>query len=66
MEARQEGFRSGKFSSIEVLDTERDLFQIRRDYARARYDYILNSLYLKQAVGTLSEADLLAANQWLD
>ena len=66
LEARQDGFKSGKFSSLEVLDAERDLFQARRDFARAHYDYILNSLRLKQAVGILNGADLLAVNQWLN
>ena len=65
LEARQKGFRSGVFSSVEVLDTERDLFLVRRDRARSRYEYIVNSLRLRAAVGTLSEADLLAVNEWL-
>jgi outer membrane protein len=65
LDGRQKGFRSGRFSSLEVLDGVRDLFFSRRDYARARYDYILNSLRLKQMVGTLGEKDLDAVNQWL-
>jgi len=65
LEGRQKGYRSGRFSSLDVLDGVRDLFLSRRDYARARYDYILNSLRLKQMVGTLSEKDLDAVNQWL-
>lgn len=65
LEGRQTGFRSGRFSSLDVLDGVRDLFFSRRDYARARYDYILNSLRLKQMVGTLSEKDIDAVNQWL-
>ena len=66
VEGRQKGFRSGLFPSLDVLDGVRDLFFGRRDYARARYDYILNSLRLKQMVGTLSEKDIEAVNQWLD
>lgn len=66
LDARQEGFRSGRYSTIEVLDAERDLFEVRRDHARARFDYVLNSLRLKQSVGTLSEADILTVNGWLE
>lgn len=65
LQGRQTGFRSGLFPSIDVLDGVRDLYMSRRDYARARYDYILNSLRLKQVVGTLSPDDLGAVNQWL-
>ena len=65
LQGRQKGFRSGLFPSLDVLDGVRDLFFSRRDYAQARYDYILNSLRLKQSVGTLSEKDLAAVNQWL-
>ncbi len=66
LEGKEEGFRTGLFSSLDVLDAERDLFQARRDYARARYEYILNSLRLKQLVGRLGEPDLTVVNQWLE
>lgn|GEM_PF-5045354 len=38
----------------------------QKDYARARNDYLLNTLRLKQAVGTLSPTDLAHVNQWLE
>jgi tetratricopeptide (TPR) repeat protein len=38
----------------------------RRDYAQAIYNYLLNVLRLKAAVGTLSEDDLIYVNQWLE
>lgn len=65
LNAREEGYRSGRFSFVEVLDAERNLFEARRDHARARYDYILESLRLKQVVGTLGENDLQTVNTWL-
>jgi outer membrane protein len=58
LEARNEGFRSGLFTVLPVLDAQRDLFLARRDYAQSRYDYLFNRLRLKQAAGTLSEEDL--------
>jgi len=41
------------------------LFGAKRDYANARFDYIFNSLRLKQSAGILKNEDLLAVNQWL-
>lgn len=64
LEAKQEGFLSGLYTSLGVLDAERDLSQVSIDYAQARYDYILNGLKLKQAVGSLTVQDLAALDQW--
>ncbi len=66
VEAKRRGFRSGLFPSLSVLDAERDLHLARQDHARAQYDYLLNSLRLQAAVGTLTEGDLVEANQWLE
>lgn len=62
MEGKELGVQRGLFTLIVVLDAQRDLFIARRDFAQARYDYLLNSLRLKQAAGTLSEEDLLSVN----
>ena len=64
LDAKQEGFLSGLYTSLTVLDAERDLSLVRIDYARARYDYVLNSLKLKLAVGTLNSQDLLDLDRW--
>ena len=60
VEAKDTGYRSGLFTILPVLDAQRDLYLARRDYAQSRYDYLYNRLKLKQAAGTLSEADLVA------
>ncbi|MBW1860974.1 MAG: TolC family outer membrane protein [Deltaproteobacteria bacterium] len=64
--AKIEGFKSGLFPSLAVIDTERDLHQAKMKHAKAKYDYIYNSLRLKKAVGTLNEEDLAGINQWLE
>lgn len=64
LDAKQEGFMSGLYTSLTVLDAERDLSLVSIDYARARYDYIFNSLKLKMAVGTLNGDDLFEIDQW--
>ena len=66
LQSRQQGYRSGLFTSLDVLDAERDVYEAKRDYARARYEYLINSLSLKHSVGTLSEADLEGINRWLE
>jgi outer membrane protein len=58
LEAKQQGFLSGLYDSLSVLDAERDLSLTRQEYAKARYDYLLNSLKLKQSTDNLSEKDL--------
>lgn len=64
LDAKQEGFLSGLYTSLNVLDAERDLSLVSIDLAQARYDYILNSLKLKQAVGSLYEQDLEELEGW--
>lgn len=60
---KQEGYKAGIDTSLQVLDAERDLYAAKRDSAKARYDFLLNRLRLKQSVGTLSEEDLVAVNR---
>ncbi len=64
-EAKREGFRAGLFTLVAVLDAERDLHQARRDLAQARYEYLLDSLRLKQAAGNLADTDIAAVNNLL-
>ena len=65
VEAADAGFRAGTQDSLEVLRALRDTFQARSDFVNARYDYVLNTLNLKAASGTLSERDLLEVNALL-
>ncbi len=65
LQAVEAGFRVGTRTSVDVLDAQRDLFRAKRNYAGARYDYLLDILRLKQAAGTLSEDDLGQINGWL-
>ena len=65
-EATQAGFEVGTRTAVEVLLELRQVFRAERDFAEARYDYLLNTLRLKQAAGILTEEDLIAINNWLD
>lgn len=65
LEAAKSGFDVGTRDIIDVLDAQRELLRARRDHARSRYDYLLDTLRLKQAAGILEETDLAQINAWL-
>lgn len=65
LEATQAGFDVGTRTSVEVLNSLRETYRSKRDYALARYSYLINTLKLKQAAGLLNDDDLSAINQWL-
>lgn len=65
LEATEAGFDVGTRTSVDVLNSLRETYASRRDYASARYDYLANTLRLKQAAGLLNEDDLMSINQWL-
>ena len=65
LDATLGGFEVGTRTMIDVLLQQRNLYQVKRDYAKTRYDYITNSLTLKQATGVLIREDLEAVNRWL-
>ena len=64
--ATQAGFEAGTRTATDVLVSLRETFSARRDYSNARYAFLLNTLKLKQAVGTLSESDLSAVSKLLN
>ena len=64
-DAAEAGFEVGTRTIVDVLDAQRELLRARRDYARSRYDYLLDSLRLKQSAGILSEEDLVMINALL-
>lgn len=65
LEATEAGFDVGTRTIVDVLDSTRRLYDANRNLANARYDYILSVLQLKQAVGTLSEQDIIDINMGL-
>lgn len=65
LEATTAGFEVGTRTAVDVLDSQRELFRARRDYAQVRYNYVLETLRLKLAAGTLSVQDIEQLNPWL-
>ena len=64
-DATRAGFQEGTRTSVDVSLALQETFLAKRDYSRARYDYLLNTLRLKQAAGTLGADDLLNIDGWL-
>jgi outer membrane protein len=66
LEATQAGYRVGTRDLVDVLNAQQTLYQAKRDYNTAVFDYIISSLNLKEVAGQLTEADILSLNNWLD
>jgi outer membrane protein len=65
LDANKLGYQVGVRINIDVLNSQSQLFQTKRDLAKARYDVLLGGLKLKQANGTLKPDDIKAINQLL-
>lgn len=58
LDANTLGYQVGVRINIDVLNSQTQLFQTKRDLAKARYDVLLAQLRLKQAAGTLASSDI--------
>ncbi len=65
LESTKLGRDVGVRTSVDVLNAEQQLFSTRRDLAQAYYNYLISSLQLEAAAGTLDEADVARINQSL-
>lgn len=63
--ATQAGYEVGNRTLVDVLNSQRDVFRADSALAASRYQYVLNHLRLKDAAGTISEADLKRVNKQL-
>jgi outer membrane protein len=66
LRATEAGFEVGTRTTVDVLVSQNSLSRAQTNFARSRYDYILNILRLKQAAGGLNVDDLDEVNGWLD
>jgi len=64
-ESNKTGQEVGVRTNLDVLNTQQNVFQTRRDLAQAYFNYLIGVLRLKAAVGTLSEQDLEDVNRRL-
>ena len=65
LKATQAGYDVGTRNIVDVLVAQRTLFQAKRNFSNARYDYILSMMRLKQVAGQLSPEDIFELSNWL-
>lgn len=65
LDANRLGYQVGVRINIDVLNSQSQLFQTKRDLAQARYNVLLGNLKLRQANGTLTVEDMNAINATL-
>ncbi|HXQ31631.1 MAG TPA: TolC family outer membrane protein [Steroidobacteraceae bacterium] len=65
LQATEAGYDVGTRTAVDVLLARQRLLDAQTNYARSRYDYVINVLTLEQAAGTLDESRLTRVNSWL-
>ena len=65
LRATQSGYEVGIRNIVDVLEAQKSFYAAQNDYFNTRYDFIVNTLKLKQTAGVLSPEDLQALNKWI-
>lgn len=65
LEATEAGYEVGTRNIVDVVQARQQLFRALRDYAEARYNYVLDTLTLQQVTGMLTPQDIIEINAWL-
>jgi len=65
LDANKLGYQVGVRINIDVLNSQSQLYQTKRDLAKARYDVLVGQLKLRQAAGVLKADDLQIVNRLL-
>ena len=61
----EQGLTVGTRTIVDVLDAQSNWYKARRDYAQARYDYVINVLSLQRTAGSLNDASIERVNAML-
>jgi outer membrane protein len=64
-ESNRTGQEVGVRTNLDVLNTQQQVYQTRRDLAQAYFNYLMSLLRLKSAAGTLNEDDVADVNRRL-
>jgi len=65
LDATELGAEVGTRNIVEVLLARENLYRALRFYADARFDYVIDTLVLKQVAGILTPQDVINLNEWL-
>ena len=66
VEYNKAGYEVGTRSTTDVLLALQDSFKAKKNYSKAKYEYLISKLKLKKSIGTLSIKDLEIINAWLN
>ncbi|MGL6117011.1 TolC family outer membrane protein, partial [Plesiomonas sp.] len=66
LDATEAGYEVGTRTIVDVLNSTRSLYNVNRQLANARYDYLINTLNLQGAIGLLSEQNIQTLNSALN
>ncbi len=58
VQSRRQRYAAGVMRIVDVLNSERDLYQAQRSLLASRYNYLLNMMQLKRLTGDISDADI--------
>lgn len=62
----EESFKAGTQSIFDILQAQNRLFASQRKYVEDFYNYIIDSVLLKQASGSLCPEDVVKLNHWME
>jgi outer membrane protein len=65
LRATRKSYDDGTRTILDLLQAQNHYYSEQRELAHSRYEYLINTLKLKEAAGTLSEEDLKSMNAWL-
>lgn len=65
LEATQSGYEVGTRNLVEVLLAQRNLYQARRNYSDALFNYVIDTIKLREVAGMLTPADVQEIDKWL-
>jgi outer membrane protein len=66
LQATQAGFEVGTRTIVDVLLSQQLFYAAQREYARARHQFIVAGLRLKQSAGVIEVSDIQAVNDLLE
>ena len=65
LEATKVGYEVGTRNIVDLLQAEKNLYSAEKDLSNAKYDYLITTLRLHLAAGTLSPENLIEINNLL-
>lgn len=65
LDSTEASYKTGTRTIVDVLLAQENLYEAKRNAASDQYNYLLDTLLLKQAAGTLKPDDLVQINKWL-